>query len=198
MVVALEEEMREGELLKECLIETGAYAYVESCAVELLPLLHATAETMEYPRQSGLHLLANGKQFIDGLYAMDDEGLADEFAQTDVLTEDFYLLLYGGGAVLLVQPRLAYHHDLGMQSSDEESRHLGTPIVADVPGMQPHGIEVSGLRAERIGRELHDGFAGQGWMMMGMDVVNHCGCWIRVRDRSPIRPRDGSGGYGVW
>ena len=68
-----------------------SYAYVETSAGKLLPLLYAATEAMDNPGLDRFTLFADGNQFVYSFHAMYNEGLLDKFAQSYVLAEYLYL-----------------------------------------------------------------------------------------------------------
>ena len=60
-----------------------------------------------------------------------------------------------------------------MESHHEQTSHRHTPVSTHIPRVKAYRIEMPRLGHKRIGRELHNSFTWQNWMMMGVEVVNH-------------------------
>jgi hypothetical protein len=91
LVVALKEESFEGTETKTFGIMAEAEADVEACIEERAQLLWLAAEAVKHPWHCGFLFSAQAQQAVEGFHAVDDEWLAEPFAQGDVLQEDFLL-----------------------------------------------------------------------------------------------------------
>lgn len=91
MVVALEEEPFGRTEAQTFGIMAEAEADVEACIEERAQLLWLAAEAVKHPWHCGFLFSAQAQQAVEGFHAVDDEWLAEPFAQGDVLQEDFLL-----------------------------------------------------------------------------------------------------------